>query len=204
MGNDTLNITNHFACIWIEKTTSNKNGSYLHFGMASADVYTGEIILFENHVPYESNSSPYNELERFLISCCPKQLIFIYDINEEDIQKVIKYLSISCPIHFFNRKSSDINPKRKKQIDNSEKQTFQKEILKKYFNLEHLENNRIHEYAIQSCCFLLEFIYEHNPSIVTKIKQSVFQKSSDRVLLENHSLKQLNICLLYTSDAADD
>jgi len=193
LGNDTLNITNHFACIWIEKTTSNKNGSYLHFGMASADVYTGEIILFENHVPYESNSSPYNELERFLISCCPKQLIFIYDINEEDIQKVIKYLSISCPIHFFNRKSSDINPKRKKQIDNSEKQTFQKEILKKYFNLEHLENNRIHEYAIQSCCFLLEFIYEHNPSIVTKIKQPVFQNSSDRVLLENHSLKQLNI-----------
>tara|TARA_A100001015_G_scaffold101779_1_gene113055 strand:- start:5884 stop:8874 length:2991 start_codon:yes stop_codon:yes gene_type:complete len=193
LGKDTLNITNHFTCIWIEQTYSKKNGSYLHFGMASADIYTGETTLFENHVPYESNSSPYNELERFLMSCCPKQLIFIYDIHEEEMQKVIKYLSISCPIHFFNSKSPNINPKRKKQIKNSQKQTFQKEILKNYFNLEHLENNRVYEYAIQSCCFLLEFIYEHNPSIVTKMKQPVFQNSSNRVILENHSLKQLNI-----------
>ncbi|MAP67209.1 MAG: hypothetical protein CMF80_05860 [Candidatus Marinimicrobia bacterium] len=189
---DTPHITNHFMCVWIEKTTFRT--PKLHFGLSTVDIFTGENILFEYHVGYQLNSSPYNELERFLISYSPKQIIFIYDIPEDEMKKVLKYLSNTSQIfHLFNRNSHETDPIRINQIKNSEKQTYQNSIIQKYFNSNMIDSYSKYAYALQSYCFLLEFIYEHNPSIVTKIKSPVFQNSTERVLLENHSLKQLNI-----------
>ena len=44
-----------------------------------------------------------------------------------------------------------------------------------------------------SYCFLLDFIYSMQPNMVNKIKEPVFNNNSDRMLLGNHSAKQLNI-----------
>lgn len=41
--------------------------------------------------------------------------------------------------------------------------------------------------------FLLDFIYQHNPYLVNKIKIPIFENCSERLILANHSLKQLNI-----------
>jgi DNA mismatch repair protein MutS len=40
---------------------------------------------------------------------------------------------------------------------------------------------------------LLDFIYQHNPNLVNKIKEPIFDSLGDRLILANHSLKQLNI-----------
>jgi len=45
----------------------------------------------------------------------------------------------------------------------------------------------------QSFCFLLDFIYQHNPYLVHKISEPKFENNSERLLLANHSLRQLNI-----------
>ena len=47
--------------------------------------------------------------------------------------------------------------------------------------------------ATQSLVYLLNFIYEHNPGLVSKIQEPVFENMSDRLILANHSLRQLNI-----------
>jgi DNA mismatch repair protein MutS len=40
---------------------------------------------------------------------------------------------------------------------------------------------------------LLDFIYQHNPNLINKIKEPSLESFSDRLILANHSLKQLNI-----------
>ena len=47
--------------------------------------------------------------------------------------------------------------------------------------------------ATQSLVYLLNFIYEHNPSLVSKIQEPLFENMSERLILANHSLRQLNI-----------
>jgi DNA mismatch repair protein MutS len=48
-------------------------------------------------------------------------------------------------------------------------------------------------WATQSFCYLLDFIYQHNPNLVYKIAEPVIENKSNRLILANHSLKQLNI-----------
>jgi DNA mismatch repair protein MutS len=40
---------------------------------------------------------------------------------------------------------------------------------------------------------LLDFIYQHNPNLIHKIKEPCLENIGDRLILANHSLKQLNI-----------
>ena len=47
--------------------------------------------------------------------------------------------------------------------------------------------------ATQSLVYLLNFVYEHNPNLVSKIQEPVFENMSERLILANHSLRQLNI-----------
>jgi DNA mismatch repair protein MutS len=48
-------------------------------------------------------------------------------------------------------------------------------------------------YATQSFCYLLDFIYQHNPNLIYRIEEPVLENSSKKLILANHSLKQLNI-----------
>jgi DNA mismatch repair protein MutS len=84
-----------------------------------------------------------------------------------------------------------------KRVKNCEKQTYQKEILTKFFTindftvfLQNFYNNCI---ATQAYCFLLDFIFQHNPYLVHKISEPQFDNFTDRLILANHTLKQLNI-----------
>jgi DNA mismatch repair protein MutS len=47
--------------------------------------------------------------------------------------------------------------------------------------------------ATQAFCYLLDFVYQHNPHLVNKISEPILENCSDRLILANHSLKQLNI-----------
>lgn len=78
-----------------------------------------------------------------------------------------------------------------------EKQTYRNEILQKFYKYSAAESiidyTSQHEYGTQAFIFLLNFLYEHNPNLVNKIREPVFDNKSDRMILANHSLKQLNI-----------
>jgi DNA mismatch repair protein MutS len=50
-----------------------------------------------------------------------------------------------------------------------------------------------HSIAIQAFCFLLDFVDQHNPHLVQKLNEPVFENYTDRLVLANHSLSQLNI-----------
>ncbi len=80
-------------------------------------------------------------------------------------------------------------------IANAEKQTYQIEILKRFFP--HLSSINdmfpTHYIATQAFCYLLDFVYQHNPNLVKKLAEPIFENYTDRLILANHSLNQLNI-----------
>ena len=48
-------------------------------------------------------------------------------------------------------------------------------------------------YATQAFCYLLDFVYQHNQNLTNKLSEPIFENNSNRLILANHSLKQLNI-----------
>ena len=79
----------------------------------------------------------------------------------------------------------------------AEKQTYQIATLEKFYpnipNEEITDNFPTHWIALQSLTFLLNFVYQHNPNLVHKLQSPIFENHSDKLILANHSLKQLNM-----------
>ncbi len=89
------------------------------------------------------------------------------------------------------------NQEKIKRLRNCEKQAYQKEILSRFYKFDNYDvfsqNFYENDIATQSLCFLLDFVYQHNPHLVNKIAEPEFENNSTRLTLANHSLKQLNI-----------
>ena len=200
---DSQSLTNSITCIWIE-LVENKvllKGKYVIVGVANIDIYTGKTTMFQFKEVYMNNPTTYDELERFISIYNPSESIIISNFpDEKELEYVISYAGISCSlIHKINISTNvDINSSEKmKRVKNCEKQIYQKEILNKFYNFEDsslfIESIYENNIATQAFCFLLDFVYQHNPHLVNKILEPTFENCSNRLVLANHSLKQLNI-----------
>jgi len=199
---DSPNLTNSISCIWVN-LIENKvimKGKYVIVGVANIDIYTGKTSIFQFKETYVNNPTTYDELERFISIYNPSEVILISNLPEEqDLDYVINYAGISCSlIHkiHINEKIPNGNVKMTR-VKNCEKQPYQKEILSKFYKLDSFEvfmqNFYENNIATQAFCYLLDFVYQHNPQLVNKISEPVFENCSSRLTLANHSLKQLNI-----------
>ena len=198
--NDTTNLTNNLTCIWIELINNKfSNGKYVMVGMSNVDIFTGKTHIFEYKEIYIRNPTTFDELERFISIYNPSEVIFISNLSDDESKDIINYVNIKTnAIHLINTFTHDNNETlMTKRVKNCEKQTYQREILEKFFKINDFElffenfyNNPI---ATQSFCYLLDFVFQHNPYLIHKIAEPFFDNFSDRLILANHSLKQLNI-----------
>tara|TARA_A100001015_G_C15043366_1_gene741505 strand:- start:884 stop:3793 length:2910 start_codon:yes stop_codon:yes gene_type:complete len=184
-------LSNNLSCIWIQlnKRTTVQKGNLI-IGMANIDNYTGKSCFYENISENIHNPTSYDDLERFISTYNPNEIIIISNLEEKQIQDIIRFSKIeSKKIHCYS--SND------EKIKKIEKQTYQREILNKYFSYdlcESLYKNSIEfVFGIQSYLYLLDFVYEHNPNLVYKIQEPIIENKSDKLLLANHSLQQLNM-----------
>ena len=79
---------------------------------------------------------------------------------------------------------------------NCEKQIYQQELIDKIYGQgSYREKHEFQNYSIanQSLCFLIDFIYKHNPSLIKNISYPCFDNVNSKLILANHSLKQLNM-----------
>ena len=215
---DSDKITNNILCIWVHcidmkssssllkkilnsgkcQTESNK---MIYIGIANINIYTGESSIFEFCENYIKNPTTFDELERFASIYKPSEVIIVGNIPEEEMNLVLNYSNIMCnSYHCISLHETVKNSRANfvKQAINCEKQVYQKEVLNKFFPDKYLNSDHYDEfykkiYATHAYCFLLDFVYQHNPHLVSKIKEPVFQNCSERLVLANHSLKQLNI-----------
>jgi DNA mismatch repair protein MutS len=215
---DALEISNNTMCIWIERVSYMKNKSII-VGLANIDIYTGRVILFEYKTEDKHNPTTYDELERYISTYKPSEIIFITNFNEKQSADVMNYAGIyatssdkinTCKnIHMVcledeTQESENVttaitatNHIFKEKAKKCEKQIYRNEILEKFYKYSVAESiiqyTSEYEYGTQAFIFLLNFLYEHNPNLVNKIREPVFDNKSDRMILANHSLKQLNI-----------
>jgi DNA mismatch repair protein MutS len=205
---ESYNITNNSCCIWLHLSKNSilgKNKPWIYVGTAIVDIYTGKTSIFEFKEIYINNPTTFDELERIISSYNPSETVIIYNLNKKEVDDIINYTNIQSQcIHFvslLDDESMDISNKNKnknkQRAKNCEKQIYQKELLEKFYIINDYSNfiesfyeNTI---AIQSLCFLLDFIYQHNPNLIHKIKEPVLENIGDKLILANHSLKQLNI-----------
>lgn len=196
---ESTNLTNSITCIWID-LIENKlfmKGKYVVVGVANIDIYTGKTNIFQFKETYVNNPTTYDELERFISIYNPSETIIISNLpSENEIDFVISYAGITSnlihKIHITNE-----NTIKMSRVKNCEKQPYQKEILTKFYKFDNydtfVQNFYENNIATQAFCFLLDFVYQHNPHLVNKISDPVFENCSTRLSLANHSLKQLNI-----------
>ena len=176
-------ITNNIMSIWIHKIRGR-----IIFGLSNIDIYTGRSSVFEYDTEFSHYSISCDELERFVHIYQPKEVIIIHNVERGVLETIIQHANFeTCCIHLLN--CGDNLPR----IKNCEKQVYQAEIYNKYFKQMLPNEYKNWTIAMQSYCYLLEFIYEHNPHLVSKISEPVFENSLNRMILGNHSLRQLNI-----------
>jgi DNA mismatch repair protein MutS len=201
--NDSSHLTNNITCIWIELVHNQilLKGKHVVIGISNIDIYTGKTSIFQYKETFLNSPTTYDELERFISIYQPSEVILLSNLSDSEINNAIHYANISCKmIHKIA-----LNSGEKADVTESvfveralkcEKQIFQKEVLQKFYSP---ENDSFYEIfyenymACQSFCFLLDFVYQHNPYLVNKISEPIFENCSDRLILANHSLKQLNM-----------
>jgi DNA mismatch repair protein MutS len=196
---ESQNLTNSTTCIWID-LVENKllmKGKYVTIGIANIDIYTGKTNIFQFKETYANNPTTYDELERFISIYNPSETIIISNLQgENEIDYVVSYAGISSSlIHKIN--ITDEKSIKMTRVKNCEKQPYQKEILSRFYKFDNydvfIQNFYENNIATQAFCFLLDFVFQHNPHLVNKISEPVFENCSNRLSLANHSLKQLNI-----------
>lgn len=197
---ESQNLTNSTTCIWVN-LIENKvilKGKYVVVGVANIDIYTGKTSIFQFKEKYINNPTTYDELERFISIYNPSEVILISNLPEEkELDYIISYAGISCNLIHKIHINTSINNVKMTRVKNCEKQPYQKEILYKFYKFDSfdvfIQNFYDNNIATQAFCYLLDFVYQHNPHLVHKISEPIFENCSVRLMLANHSLKQLNI-----------
>jgi len=200
--NDTSpQITNNIMCIWFEThmplLSAPGTKKNITCGVAVSNIFTGKSSIFEYNSPWIMNPTTFDELERCMCMHAPSELIIVSDFDENTIQSVLQYSGVKSPMIHKVSASSEIAMK-------CATQKYAKYTLSTYYGDECYDicsEFSMNSVATQAFCYLLNFVQEHNPNLVRKISIPEFDAASgSRMLLVNHTLKQLNII----DDSSDD
>lgn len=191
-------ITNNIMCIWLEtyKPLFNsviKSRDTIVCGASVANIFTGQSAIFEYQTAFYMNPTTFDELERFVAVFSPSEIIVVSPFSQEIVNTILLYSGIQTTvIHYVNTAPDQISEKTK----NSTQQKYIQHILSTFYGEETYNicaEFNTYSLATQAFCYLLDFIQEHNPNLIRKIAIPAFNNSANRLVLANHTLKQLNI-----------
>ena len=203
---ESENLSNNVMCIWLHKSKATKMmPPQVTIGIGNVDIYTGKTSLFQFVANYSHSPATYDELERYISAYRPSECLFVANLPESLIDDIIGFVGLdNTKIHKVDTSASAAGAgagagaaENTMEIfaKKAEKQLYQVEVLKKFFP--HLSSFHemfpTHYIAVQSFCFILDFVYQHSPNLVQKLADPVFENYSDRLILSNHTLHQLNI-----------
>ena len=181
-------LSNCVVCIWVERMRTKTV-----IGMANIDIFTGRSSVFEVETELMHAHTTYDELERFISAHAPSEVILITEnFSQKQVEDLINFTGIANCARLIHRLDPANQTQNQNQIQKSKKQVYQREIMSRFFGAM-LMPCTTYEYATQALTYLLNFVHEHNPQLVHRIAEPAFENCSDRMVLANHSLKQLNI-----------
>ena len=211
--NENKKISNNVLCLWFHAAVTSKyfansnlkgqNAKKMTVGIANIDIYTGKTTIFQNDLDFSfHNPSTYDEIERYVSIYNPNECLIIANIADHLVDDIITFIGLDCQkIHRVRlaEETTSKGEKTKMQVcaTNAEKQIYQLETFKRFYPqmAQEYAMTSIMSYfiAVQAFCFLLDFVYQHSPNLVRKLQVPVFANHTDKLVLANHSLKQLNI-----------
>ena len=177
-------MTNYTMCIWFEQIND-----MIVYGVSVVNIFTGKSSLFEYETTFIMNPTTFDELERYVSIYCPSEVIIVSDMNPNMIQTIAQYIGL----HTHNIHNISSNSEKAVRCST---QRYIRHIISEQFGDESYDicsEFNTHIMATQSLCFLLNFIKEHDTLLVRNIAIPEFNNTSDRLVLANHTLKQLNI-----------
>lgn len=192
---ESSSLSNHMSCIWIQKMKTLNQDKYI-FGLSTIHIMTGHSYLSEHYETYYHNPTTYDSIETFLNIYNPTEFVLIHNVGMNVIQGIVQYLNVcSKKFHVIDLNNND-HP-LSIQARHCEDQVYQKEIIRTFFPKMNIDifNYDIEDkpIALQSYCFLLNFIQQHNVSLIEKISEPKIEQVSDLLVCANHSFSQLNI-----------
>lgn len=187
-------LSNNISCIWIQKVKTLNKEAFI-FGLSNIDIFNGITNLCEYYENYYHNPTTYDCIERFLNIYNPIEIIFIHNIENEQMKNIMQFLTLNSNKNYI----IDLNDTKNNlsnQALNCESQNYQDEIIKFFFpkiNIEVFKYNICDKpIGLQSYCFLLNFVQQHNVSLVEKIEEPNVEHIQKSLVCANHSFKQLN------------
>ena len=218
LSNNTICIWIHYS-----KLNKLIKTETISIGLNIINIFTGKIVSYEYCHQFLNTPTTYDQLEKYISIYNPAEAIIITNItnniynnknSSNTNDETIKNTYIDDVISFANIHSHKIykiylNETQEKEKENKnkadtfekiafncEKQIYQEELIDKiYGHGSYREKHEFQNYSIanQSLCFLIDFIYKHNPSLIKNISYPCFDNVNNKLILANHSLKQLNM-----------
>lgn len=192
---DSNHFSNNVMSVYIECVIDYKTKKpIVELGLSIADMTTGETCIYETHSSCDDNRYILDEVFRFIQSHSPKEII-VHTNNIDSIswneKSIRKSLEIRDEILHYNfYKSSELE---------MFKPVFVESILQKVFPISGsispvqyigLDKNPT---SLRSFVYLLQFAYEHNDSIISKLSKPVIWENEKHLILSHDSINQLNL-----------
>jgi len=193
---NSTQITNNIMCIWFElfkplhkdNRINHRHKENLVCGISVANILTGKSYMFEYTTAFYMNPTTFDELERAISMFHPSEVIVISPFENEIVRTIANYSGINTTVVHYGD-SRDLSCER---VQNCTKQKYINHILSTFYGDESYQicsEFNTHAVATQSFCYLLNFIHEHNPNLVKNIAIPMFNNTSDKMVLANHTLK---------------
>ena len=179
---DNINeFSNFFVCVYIEIIRNIKYAS-----LSAIDFSTGESKLYTTFDTISDKNKADNDIFRFIHSINPKEILFnkYDDISKKELYNKYQISEKLLHISELDKNYKNVN--------------YQNKFLSKVFknkNLSPIEYIDLSSYPdlVISFIFLLQFVYNHDNSIINKIKKPIIILDSEHLVLNNDSIYQLNI-----------
>lgn len=200
-----ISVSNNIVCIYIEFQDKINRSRYqdnlISVGISSLDITTGNTRVFEVHSLINDKSNGLQEIFRFLISLSPKEVIIYveeclyvdYDVFLISFLQLNKYPLYIIKINELNKEYMNI--------------MYQNQFLNKVYKR---NNTNIFEYlnldcmkcGIVSYIVILQYIYEHNESLLKRISKpdTSWMNTEKYLQLTYNSILQLHIISNKRSD----
>lgn len=194
--NDVLSgrvSSNHIMTIWIKQFKSLQDGMKYLCSFSCVNILSGNSYIYEYSCPRVLSPTSFDDLERAVSSFSPNEVIFIKENPEdEEAARILQYVGLGS-----NTVVHRVDDATHEKIQRLQRDVYVRETLAFFFGganrVKSITEFALYEFATQNLCFLLDWVQGHNPNLVKYISTPIFSNSSFRVVLANHTLKQLNV-----------
>ena len=169
-----------------------ENAGIYSVGYAAIDVSTGKTICNEIHSTRDDKTYALDEAFNLLQTYSTSEVILTLESKTIDKEWLIHYLELSSLHYSVNTKRFKIN--------------FQNELFTRIFEInsflsaiEFLDLER-HPYTTEALAVLIDFIIEHDESIIEKMNKPLFLGSNRYMYIGNNAMEQLSIISRDPSD----